>query len=758
MAERVLRATLSKGRSGWCVIYRHPVCRSADGRDKLRVRRGLGTRDETEAGQLVHQLNEILADPELWTPAARSRAESRFPATVVDAFYDYLAPEPTSSWEERERVIPLPGAVEGYSRALLVGTTGAGKTTVVRQLLGTDPDEERFPSTSAAKTTICDIEIILATGPFRAVVSFMPKEQARQYVSDCVTAAVCRHIQHASRAEVVRRFMEHTDQQFRLSYLLGVPGAGSNESANALTDETDEDDVTPPTESTLVAEHERQAMALELDELIASACDLADQIASGVAITLGTSTADVAQKDLDAFEECVEEELLKHESFHQLVDRIMDKIEDRFGHLAVGELTRSRDDWPRTWQWTCPKRSTFIAELNRFSSNYAPNFGRLLTPLVEGIRAAGPFDPYWQPETLPRLVLLDGRGIGHTADSTSSVSTAITRRFEIADAILLTDNAAQPMQAAPGAVLRSLVASGHESKLILCFTHFDEVKGDNLANMDAKKNHVLASVDNAISAIEKMFGRDAGHALRRLLPERVVFLANIQRRLTEKAKFTISELRRLLSIITAAAQPPTPVEFSPVFDVANLVLATQRATQEFQDMWRGVLGFGTRSGMAPEHWSRVKALSRYIGLLGTDEYDTLRPVADLIRLLQTHISQFLSEPHAWEPGIPPESEIEQRLAAIDDIKKRVFTKLHELSSRRLLATRIQEWIGAYEHRGPGSTRVRATEIRNLYEAAAPIPNEMPVPEANEFLFEIREIVAQSIEECGGRVRGWTRAA
>jgi hypothetical protein len=40
----------------------------------------------------------------------------------------------------------LPGADSGYRRVLLLGTTGAGKTTVIRQFLGTDPLKDRFPS------------------------------------------------------------------------------------------------------------------------------------------------------------------------------------------------------------------------------------------------------------------------------------------------------------------------------------------------------------------------------------------------------------------------------------------------------------------------------------------------------------------------------------------------------------------------------------------------------------------------------------
>ncbi|MBK7406128.1 MAG: hypothetical protein IPJ41_16365 [Phycisphaerales bacterium] len=230
---------------------------------------------------------------------------------------------------------------------------------------------------------------------------------------------------------------------------------------------------------------------------------------------------------------------------------------------------------------------------------------------------------------------MDGRGIGHTADSSSSVSTSITRRYELADAILLVDNAAQPMQAAPCAVLRSLASSGHESKLIMCFTHFDEVKGDNLRGLPAKKNHVLSSVDNAIHAVGKALGRDAEHALSRLLPDRAVFLASIQKRLADGARFTLAELRRMLALVEASTTPPPPVEYTPVYDVANLVLSIQRATQEFHDAWHGVLGMGTRSGVAPEHWTRVKALTRHVGLLHRDEYDTLRPVADLISCFRT---------------------------------------------------------------------------------------------------------------------------
>src|SRR5688572_15448061 len=139
MAERRHKATLSKGRSGWCVIFRHPTCMTPDGKQKLRVRRGLGTRDEAEAQLLVNQLNEILADEDHWNLTSRIKAEAKYHKQIVAAFYDHLEPEKRDGWAERERMMPLPTNKDGYAKVQFIGTTGAGKTTVVRQLLGTDP-------------------------------------------------------------------------------------------------------------------------------------------------------------------------------------------------------------------------------------------------------------------------------------------------------------------------------------------------------------------------------------------------------------------------------------------------------------------------------------------------------------------------------------------------------------------------------------------------------------------------------------------
>ena len=757
MSERQYRATLSKGRSGWCVIFRHPVALAADEKQKLRVRRGLGTRDEAEAASLVAQLNEILSDQTYWNPGARSRAASKYAEPIVSAFYDHLSPGQRDGWAERERLLPLPSKDDGYARAQLVGATAAGKTTVVRQLLGTNPVSERFPSTSAAKCTVSDLEIIAGGDNFQAAVSFIPRDQARNYIMECVSAAVSAHLENSQPSEIVRRFMEHSEQKFRLSYVLGSLNPRRSRDEEELSDD-DEEEVTK--EDAEVTDEEREQFATTLRAFLGRVDDLAE--ASKEAYLKAAKDLDIdphraTPQERDTLQDLVEGELQSKDEFHSLVDEILDEVESRFEFITVGELVRSRDGWPTLWSFTSEDREDFIRAVNRFSSNYAPNFGRLLTPLVEGIRVRGPFAPTWQgDDEAPRIVLMDGQGIGHTADSTSSVSTAVTKRFQIADVIMLVDNAAQPMQAASVSVLRTVVTSGHESKLIVAFTHFDEVKGDNLIGQQAQKEHVVGSFFNAVQAIGKAAGREAEHALKRLNPDRLVFLANIQSQLPERAKFTRNEFSRILDAIRASIQPPAAVQYRPVYDEANLVLAIQKATQEFHDRWKAILGMGSPSSAVPEHWTRIKALTRRVGVFKVDEYDTLRPIADLIQRLQERISAFLSEPRGWEPALPEDGAEDVRIQAVDAIRREVNKRLHDLSRRRMIDERLSGWVEAYEPRGDGSTRVRARKLVGLYETAAPVPNEMPGRDANKFLDELRELVADSVHEGRGLLRGWGR--
>jgi hypothetical protein len=503
MAEkRYYTASLSKsqGRSGWSVIFRHPVRRDdATGQPGLRIRRGLGTRDDKEAEQLKSELNELLAQSRYWDITSRAEAERRFDPRVIDIFYDKMVPEQTDYNELRDKVIALPESRDSeYRHVLLLGTTGAGKTTIVRQLIGTDPIKERFPSTSTAKTTIHETEIVLEQGPsYRAVVTFVSADELREYLNECISAAVLASYRGTPDGEVLRHLLNHVNQRFRFSYVLGN---------GPITDFADFDEESDEEENNPRDEELESYWPIEPDEIdIAATNAMLEKTIKElreIALRHGTHLRKELQAndelDLRVVDEIFEEELddllREDEMFHAISDQLMEEVEKRFDILKDGELRRTMQGWPLLWQYKTEDRRSFIKAVTRFSSNHAPFFGRLLTPLVNGVRVAGPFSPTWMDGKQPKLVLLDGEGLGHTPKTTAAISTALSRRIEKADAVLLVDNALQPMQAAPISVMRELVSSGNASKLLIAFTHFDSVTGDGLPTLSAKVQHVLGIV------------------------------------------------------------------------------------------------------------------------------------------------------------------------------------------------------------------------------------------------------------------------
>lgn len=744
----------SQGRSSWSVIFRHPTRTDKAGNVGLRVRRGLGVSDEAEAQQLVDQLNEILSDRSMWNPSERASAEQRYDHRIVAAFYDHMTPELHDQWEIRNNELPLPGKEEGYTRALLVGTTGAGKTTLVRQLIGTDPKSERFPSTSTAKTTTSNIEIILTTdATYRAVVTFSSRQYATRHVEESITASARAWLESKNEEELENHFLEHSEQRFRLSYLLGATDIMKYASADKPEPSVSNFDLlfaeeeSPPPATSSLSDEERHSLLVRLREYLTSIRMLADTANANLAKEFTDNSDSLTREDKEVLNELLEEQLEREPSFRDLVDDIVEDIEERFLLLQEGEIVRGKDNWPLFWRFNSDNRETFITAVNRFSSNYAPHFGRLLTPVVEGIRVSGRFIPGWYLHDELRLVLMDGEGLGHTPESSSSVSTAITRRYKNADAIIVVDNAAQPMQAAPASVLRSIVSNGYTSKLIVTFTHFDAVTGDNFPSERAKAQHVLRSYENVANWIGKAFKERNEMMLREVGRERMFFLSRLHTKEAGNERVNTEQLRRLILVIQQLAQPsPLPTTPIPTYEDADLVLQVQAAVTRFHDRWDAILGLKVGSE-AKEHWARIKALSRRLGEMGQDEYRYLRPVADLKTQLQEAVYLFLQNDVRWDSDIDDAT----REALIEQIARELDSLLYDYVSATLFESKVVKWFEAYKnHSGQGSTMRRARDIETIYDQAAPPHYGYPSERSRKFLSDIRELVQKALEESSGQ--------
>ena len=737
----------NQGRESWSVIFRHPArIDLATGKTGRRVRRGLGTSDETEASLLVDQLNHLLSTPELWEVTARPAALGRFDARVVDIFYDGMEVREVDFADLREALLPLPAKDDGYRTVLLLGTTGAGKTTVARQILGTDPGTERFPSTSTAKTTVADTELVTTEdGSYRAVVTFVPRDEVIDYLTENVSESALAAFRGRSDDEIRRRLLDHVNQRFRFSYVLGR--GSEREDYLDLADDDDEEieDIDP-------ADYGVVDLATT-NAVVTHAVEAVKAVVSRHVKELAEALSDDAEDDERVIEELIEEnldsELRQSDEFHEIVDSLVDEIEKRFGTLEAGELRRNRQGWPTTWSWESHDRAAFIKVVTRFSSNFAPLFGRLLTPLVNGIRVRGPFQPDWSAEPV-HLVIVDGEGLGHTPQSVAALSTHVATQLQDVDAVLLVDNAAQPMQAAPVAALKGIAVSGNANKLHVVFTHFDQVKGDNLPTFGDREQHVLASVENVLKAIGDELGPAAERVLQRRIDVARFFVGGIHEPLNPKKRTGSRAIEQLDALLDVLAHPEHAADTGPsrpVFNRMNLSLAVMEAAKTFHTKWRGLLGLDYNPDAPKEHWTRVKALSRRLAEGWSDEYDNLKPVADMRYQLQMQVYLMLQRPERWSGGEPSEDE---RQATLDALSNAVTNRLVELTKRRLRDEVRAGWQEAYLQKGPGSTFVRAKIIASeVYDRGAPIPGVSASPDQNRFLRDVAAAVDEVVSEFGG---------
>lgn len=748
---------IASTRKGWTVVFRHPALADrASGQVGRRIHRGLRTTDKLEAERLVAEMNTILTDRSYWSTSARVVAERRFDPRVVSIFFDEMASEPQDPAQLREELIPLPASeTSDYRRVLMLGTTGAGKTTLLRQIIGTDPDKDRFPSTSTAKTTVADTELVLDHGPYRAAVTFLAEDEVRDHLEECLSRAVLASYRGAADSEVLRFLLNHVNQRIRFSYVLGTGPIYEP----LDEDEEDEDEIDGQDVRDFAPDGIDEIDLERTAQLLGSVVDEIRKVGGRHGDALRTELQARTESDQrvvdELFEEELDERLRDDEAAHSIVDRLMEEVEARFKVLDKGRIQKNRQGWVRSWYWQCDDPQEFLKEIRRFYSNEARLFGRLLTPLVNGLRVAGPFQPGWWSGDPLRLVLLDTEGLGHTLESSGSISTSVVRRFETVDAVLLVDNAAQPMQAAPVAAMRSLVSSGLASKLLICFTHLDLVKGPNLPSARAKEQHVLASAENVLAAIGEDLGPFAERILRRRLQEGCFFVGHIDEELElgpdgKRDRRTIAQLRNLLTAIDKITERPARGPARPTYDRMNLVLAVKTAAEDFHDYWQPKLGLKLKAGVVKEHWSRIKALNRRLAEGWADEYDTLKPVADLHQQLQKRLYVLVQNPVDWTGADPTEDE---KQTIFDAFANEVKRQLLELSSRRVWQERVKEWQGAYRLRGSGSTFDRAAIIaRDIYERAAPVPDVTPSPDRNEFLHEVAEAVEKAAGELQIRLR------
>ncbi len=732
------------GRKAVSVEFRHPLRPdpSNHGKPGRKVRKGLGT-DRAAADRLVAELNRLLADPSFHSPAARSKAEAIFKdPRVIEIFFDGIEPKNENYRDLRNEHLPFPPRADGYPRILLLGVPGAGKTTLVRQMIGSHPTRDRFPATSINRTTTFETEVIVGPENFSAAITFMSEEEADFEIRQSVSAAILRAVENeTSDARVAKALLERSDMRFRLKYVLGDwPTDEVDDDPYAEDDSLDIDEF----DGARVSPSEGESLAAKLRGYVRTVREIATQYKNEVEKSHGVLAAlssEDRNKALDWLQDLAEQS----DAYSTLVSEILDDLRDKFDELADGRLVKTTTGWPRLWlmKKSASNRSEFLSAVRYFSGIDRGDWGKLLTPLVNGIRVAGPFAPTWATSGgAPRFILIDTEGLGHKANTMPDVPDHIVSRFPETDAILLVHKGDVPFGFEGGKALEAIGGAGHTAKTTMVFTRMDEVKGPNIRGWEAKRDYSFSGVRNVIdNQIAKSLTPDVARFMLSRLEDNAFYLGALQKVDPIAAK---AELSGLLDYLTNIVPPPKPAPAFPDYGAYDLlILALQKGVEDFRVPWRAYLSIQRHSGHRPLPWQSIKAVSRRYSEGFDDGYE-IRPASNLLNSMTLAIARFLENPIGWNVTASPED----KRAILDRIKAAVSKRLTRFCVLQLREKAQPDWNVAYAFRGAGSTFDRRVKIENLYERWVPEPatEADDMRHIQDFVEGVKRIVAAAIKE------------
>lgn len=486
-----------------------------------------------------------------------------------------------------DALIPVP---VNLPKIYLLGDTGAGKTTIIRQLLGTTL--LRFPSVRRTRTTIAVTEYVVSKeSKYRAAVVFKSVEEVELYVKEILEDTILKAYRSylsgkLKYEELVLNLEESPDQRFRLRFMI-------NETERSSIAANIAQNLLPK-----IQEWIDQNFPDEKDDL---------DILVGFALEDGSSVE------------------LKH-----IQERIMSVIQ-----AATQSLCGTQEAEPFPESYTIEEESIgpFLKRLKPFLDAEEGS----ISPVIERARVRGNISAKWLPDDI-ELVLIDGEGIGHDIKEVnkSSLPPRHLDFFYVSDTIVLVEDSERPFIAGGKSALLTLARNGYLPKTILAFSKLDKIEGDRREQI-SEANKSLRNLLNALS-------EESGVSISKdQLDTR--YFAKMDIETTDED--TRAEIIDLLTTIKSNATKEKPKYVTPVYDFELLAPFLDRATTEFRVLWDGYLS-NDHSYRKP--WQTIKAFNNRM-TLGQDEYKDMRPVEDLHSELVAKLEKYITSPTMWEQDV-----------------------------------------------------------------------------------------------------------
>lgn len=536
-----------------------------------------------------------------------------------------------------------------------LGDTGAGKTTIIRKILGTD--SLNFPTTRQTRTTVAITEYVLSSGlPFMGSFIIKPENEIRGLINEILQDALSKiykeknskkHITEKGRLKYIK---QTKDQRFRLYYLL--------------------------------SEDEQREIITNLEKVI-------PLVEEKIELLKTDFPEDHDQQEI--FIELAVEDLSKN----ALVDNenvIFSLIKQKVKNACDGyDLTTGTG----SYQITADDAQSLITECKSILSSEIKS----ISPVIEYARIQGNILTSWLSELETEIVIIDGEGIGHNTKETGKLDSRHYDYFYNSHSIVLVEESKKPFIAGGKSALKKISDRGYSDKLLLVFSKLDEVIPYDVENItrDDQIEEVNYSFENVISSLEED-GVDI-----RLNENSIFYLSNVDA--DETTEITQEEI--ISTVKKSIALMSSTYDFSePVYDFEMLSAFLLEAAKEFSKQYSSLLD--------QQHWQTIKAFNRRMSW-GSYGFRMFTPVSDIEDTLTGKLQNFLSNPKEWNENVTDKVKTD----SINKIKRELNQLLLKYAYQTIVKQPVDEWETAISYSGAGSTNTRKYKITGIFDSAIP---------------------------------------
>lgn len=485
-----------------------------------------------------------------------------------------------------EDEIPVP---INLPKIYFLGDTGSGKTTTIRQILGTT--NFSFPSVRRVRTTVTRTEYIVCNeGGFSSVLVLKSIEEIQHYIREILENSILSgYKEFANKKDcndtVSNSLKESPDQRFRLRYILN--------------------------------ENERNNLSHEIIGKIfplIKACNEKN---------FPNETDNETMVELSFFDN----------EINSIIEGYIIKIIENINSLISTSISKEFSVYNENK--IVFNETDIDLFINKLKNILDAGEGSI-SPIIECARIKGKLKANWIPHNF-EFLLIDSEGIGHDMKEVGKpISSRHLQFFYNSHEIVLVEDGERPFIGGGKTALTYLQRNGYISKTTLAFSKLDKIS-ENRNEQISEVNDQLRNLINTIQKDEKVDFQDE------ILQK--CYFANMEKNMTDTD--TQSEIINLFKRVIEKAQKGLPKFIKPIYDFEMLSTFLDQANAEFRTSWTNYLTYASPN---KKPWQTVKAFN-FRMYWGVEEYKDMRPIADLHYALIRRIEKYISNPKSWEENI-----------------------------------------------------------------------------------------------------------